>query len=807
MTNSALRVLAATACLMSLPMVGTPRLLAQADVRQTVTIGMVLDGPPLRYADLADLIRTETLTLLRRDFEAEIPDEKILTGDWTVPGIRAALERLLADPEVSIIIAAGPIAGHVASTFGDLPKPLVAPFVVDRRLQDLPRAGDATGVRNFVYVSRPEPEDFGAFLEVTTFARPAILVSRPLAVAIDDLPGRARESLEALGLDPAIVTVDSTVGGTLEELAAGAFDAVYVLPLGHIPEDEFDRLVEGLIELGLPSFSWFGEREVQRGILTGTKPAGFGLQIARLTAFHVQRIVRGVPAGTLAVTYVPQDRISINMATARQIGVYPPWKILTEAVLVADEWRPTDRRLSFESAMREALAANRDVAAGERFVAAGAKNVRIATSDLLPQLNLSATAGVIDEDRAAGSLGTLAERRLTGAAELSQIIYSDRAWAARSIEESIQASREQNLETLRLDVAFEAAAAYLDVLRRKTVERIQRENLSLTRANLELARIRAQTGAASPGEVYRWENEIAVNRQAVIEAVAVRNIAEIELNRLLNRPLEETFATTEEELDDLGLRDGPQSLMGYMDNPWRFRVFREFMAQEALAASPELRSIDAEIEAQNRELTRASRSLWLPEFDLSATVWRFLAEDGAGADFEGVPGLPDETFAQVDDVLWSVALRGRYPLFNGTRRFAEIGRATESLANLNFERESLEQRVDQRLRASLHLLGASQANVGLSREAAAAAGRNYTLVRDSYSRGVASILDLLDAQNTSLVSDLDAVSVFYGYLIDLMRTQRAAGTFDYFASEADRDAFLQRLEDHFDRSELEGAAP
>ena len=807
MTNSPIRSFATATCLMALATAVPPQLSAQQENLPDVTIGMVLDGPMLRYGDLVDLVRDETLTLLGRDYDARIPDAKILEGDWTVPGISSALDRLLADPEVSVVIAAGAISGHIAAMRRDLPKPVVAPYVIDDYLQSLPRAGEATGVANLVYVARPEAEDLSVFLEIAAFERPAVLISESLAEAISGLPERVREATAGLGLDPAIVTVGANAEEALTKLAGGNYDAVYVLPLPRLSVDQFDELAVGLIDLQLPSFSWFGAREVRRGILAGQKSDGFGLQIARLTALNVQRILRGDPADLLPVDFVPQEVVVINMATARQIGVYPSWKILTEAELIADEERFTDRSISLQSAIQEALAANRDVAAGERFVAAGEENVKVATSALLPQINLGLTGRIIDQDRAAASLGVLNEQQLTASAGLSQIIYADRAWATKSIERSLQESREQNLETLRLDIAFEAASSYLEVLRRKTVERIQRQNLTLTRANLNLARVRNATGAASPGEVYRWENQIAVNRQAVIESVAGRNITEIILNRLLNRPLEEPFVTLEEDLEDAVLRDGPQLLMAYMTDPWRFRVFREFMSQEAMLASPELRSLGAQIQAQERELTRANRALWLPEFDLVGSLRGFLADGGAGSDFTGLPGFPEDAFATADDVNWSVALRARYPLFTGTRRLAEKARATETLASLDLQREGLSQRIDERLRTSLHLLGASRANVDLSREAADAAGRNYELVRDSYSRGVATIIELLDAQNTALLADLDAATVFYSFLIDLMRSQRAAGTFDYFASDQDREAFMQRLDAYFQSAQLDSGAP
>ena len=83
---------------------------------------------------------------------------------------------------------------------------------------------------------------------------------------------------------------------------------------------------------------------------------------------------------------------------------------------------------------------------------------------------------------------------------MTQLVYADEVWANVTVERSAQQAREFERETLGLDVAFETAVAYLDVLSTRTAERIQREDLSLTRSNLELARLRVSVGTAGiPG--------------------------------------------------------------------------------------------------------------------------------------------------------------------------------------------------------------------------------------------------------------------------------------------------------------------
>ena len=127
-------------------------------------------------------------------------------------------------------------------------------------------------------------------------------------------------------------------------------------------------------------------------------------------------------------------------------------------------------------------------------------------------------------------------------------------------------------------------------------------------------------------------------------------------------------------------------------------------------------------------------------------------------------------------------------------RPADVRRQTELLLRLETERRATENRVEQRVRSAMHEMGASWAAIGLAREAAEAARNNFDLVRDSYARGVVSILDLLDAQNQALVAELVAANEVYRFVIDLMEVQRAAGRYDFFATSEERDDFFDRLE-------------
>ena len=715
------------------------------------------------------------------------------TGRSTVP--ETAVEALLADPDVDLVLTVGPVGSSHAMLRGQLPKPLVATFVFDPEAQELPLATNAVGERvsgvpNLAYITftGDRANDVRRLREVAPFDRLTYLVSDPLLAAVPVLEANLRRA----GVE--VVRVGTSVDAALAALPP-ATDAIYVTPLPQLAPAEFDRLVRGLVERRLPAFSYWGRSEVERGLLASVHLDADVRRLARRAALHVERILRGEDAGALPVDFRRNQRLTLNMATARAIGVYPDWRVMTEAEVVRAAPRNVTRRLSLASAAREAVVANLDLAAADRSVAAGRQALRAARAALRPQVTAAGRAETIDRDRAESSFGLQPVWSSLGSVRVSQLLYSEGASARAAVEGHVQTSREQARAELRLDVAHGAAVGYLNVLRAQTFERIQRENLTLTRSNLELAQSRRRVGVARASEVIRWENQIAINRRAVIEAGAARSTAAIAVNRLLHRPLEEPFATADVDLNDPALLANTPTVDAYIRNPFAFAIFRDFMTAEALAQSPELRQLDAAIAAQQRSVLAARRALWAPTVAASGDLTVLQRAGGLDA----LPPLPDLGFTPTTSnaLNWSVGVSASLPLFQGGALRAERSRADEQLAELQLTRRAVAERIELRLRATLFRAGASYAGIELAADAADAARRNLTLVTDAYEQGAVPILDLIDAQNAALVAEQSAATAVYDYLIDLMDVHRASGRFGLFMEPGELAAFTERLRAFF----------
>lgn len=763
-----------------------------------IHVGIVIDGPWDRNVEIRELFQNEILNLTLGEFDVRFPEEKRLEADWTVDGVTHAINQLLSDPDVDLILALGVIASDNVCCRRELPKPVIAPFVIDQDLQAILLKDGASGVKNLNYVSSPKriKTEIETFLSIVPFRKLAVFINQSYYEAIEAPRKTIPEAMKQMGLDHITVPVGASVDEALAILPSDV-DAVYIIPLTQLSSLEFDKLVEQLIELKLPSFSLLGRSDVERGIMASLQVDMFP-KIARRVALNTQRILLGEEPGSIPVAFAPRSALTINDATARAVGVSPPWAVMTEAEVIQVKREVIERELDLYSTVQQAMTANLDLAVQERSVVAGAQDIKEARANLLPHVDLSGLGVVIDEDRAEASFGQQAERTLSGSITATQVLYSEPAWANLSIQKSIQETRDQVLRQVRLDIVEAAATAYLNILKANTFEDIQKENLKRTRSNLEMARIREMVGTAGPAEVYRWESEIATNRKTVIEANAQRNLAEIELNRLLHRPAEEPFVIKDADLDDPALIGVEDRFFRYMGDRRSFRLLRAFMVEEGLNNAPELASLDAAVAAQERTLTSASNRFWSPTVALQGDVNHIFSQEGEGAEggFDLLEGYP---VPEKDDTDWSVALHLTFPLFEGGSKFALRTQAIEELARLKLEHQAVAEKIEQRVRSAMHMAGASYAGIQQARLAAEAAEKSLTVVEDAYSRGVVSIVDLLDAQNAALVAELAAANAVYDFLIDLMSVERAVGQFEFFLTPEQRQSVIRRLQEYMDR--------
>ncbi len=765
---------------------------ADVDAR-SVSLALVRDGPNDALDPFVERLARETRELTGDDVELSGDLENVPPFDRGA--IVARLKRALADRSVDIVIALGPVSASAVATL-ELNKPVIAPIVVDVDLQGLLVEQNRARKKNLNLLVTPTTleSSLSGYARLLGTGRVAMILGPRTAAAAsaggqDSLIARARE----LGIDLTVVELDDTVEQTLSKLPA-ELDGVVFSPMFAVEPLAVRDLVAKLNGLRVKSFSAFGRRAVEAGVLLGYDQSRNLDRLARQCAIHIQQIRQGRAPETLPVA-LPNDSVELllNPATAEAIGFYARWELLLEASPVGEFATGKAERETLRSAIARAVESNLTLAVANQAVVVGERSVDLTLSPLLPNIDGQLGARFIDDDRAGVGFGVNPEFASILSARLTQTLLAEPLWADRSIQERLQTGREAERRQVELDIAQLAALTYLDALLAEAQREVEEQNLRITRSNLDLARLRKRVGVGEPAEVPRWENQLATDQQRLIDAVARVRRARIVLNRVLNLPLDQEVLLADAAVgkDAFG---GFEPIFDLLERPSSMARFVDFMVQESQSRSPELARLDAAIEAQERRVSSKNRAFWVPELGLAASVdWRYWKE-GVGSEELEIEGLPPGFELTVpDDLDWQVGAFLSYPLFEGAGRFYERDREAEEAMRLAFERRERAQRIEERMREVLIAASASFPSIGLARAGADAASESLRITTEAYASGTAPLLRLIDAQATYLRAETLAVGAVFQFLRDFVDVQRAAGDLSVLTDDAARAQWLERF--------------
>ncbi|MEM9593933.1 MAG: TolC family protein [Acidobacteriota bacterium] len=754
-----------------------------AEMPESVDIALIGDGPSEQWDEIDAIFRQEIQDLLAGEVEVRFHP---FQGDWNRDAIFAAADAAYSDPEVDLLLVTGFAGNQIVATRRAFPKPTFLPLVLDARLLALPRDGGGSGLENLNYLSDDLElsTDIRDFATVTSFERVALLVDGIILDAV----GPIAEAISVVALEEGVEMVPVPYldpEGDLVALIPEDVDAVMVGGLPRLDQEEgVQRLVDGLIDRGLPSYSLVGDSLVNRGLMVAGTTESDWTRLARRNALNMQAVILGEPAEAQPVDFDQKRQVFINMATARAIDRSPRFDVLIEAVLIEEDAESEGPLLDLGQAAREAVDANLDLLAQRLGTEAGIQDIVAARAALRPSVDAQVSLEQLDGASSLVVSGAAAQRSTSAALSVSQLVWSEEARAGVDLQQLAQVAREAELEAFRLDTIQLATVAYLDTLRAETQVRVQRDNLALTRSNLELAQDRVDAGSATAADVYRWQSQLATARRSAIDAYTQRVQARENLKRVLHRPLDSPLQLEPTAIETSELMVAEVEMGQLVGSPRAFETAIRLLVSLGLQRAPELASLQAAMAAKEREIAAAKRAYTHPTVSLQGRLSTVLEEDrSTGPSLEG-------------DDDWSVGLVASLPLWRGGERRARVVRAELELDQLRTQYSALRERIEQRIRSDMNLTNASFLGIGLAEQAAEAAGKNLELISDAYSQGAVSILELLDAQSAALQANEAAANATYGFLIDLLNLQRSSSRFDFFLSDAERRDTLDLLREH-----------
>lgn len=753
--------------------------------QQPLRVGIIKDASSSEFEVLSNQVKAEINALISARNEVAF---KELSAQWQPQKVSENIQNFTTNPGVDIIVTLGFLSSEAAIQLPTYPKPLIAGTILDKTFHNLSLQSDnSTGISNFSYIESwiRIKEDMLSFAQMYQFNHLAIVIPQPLLDEFKDI--RQSLTIDTKEFDISFVSAQAN-SNPLLQLPQEA-DAVVVFPLVQHSTSEIELFLAGLNQRGIPSLSISGPQYLELGATFTLTPQFTFQQLARQIALQVLKITEGDNLKDIPVITDSKERtLVINMESLRAMNQFPEWHTMANAILINVTEMPGNV-MTLQQAIAMALENNLQGRIADQDLLMAQKDVQIARSNVLPQVEVSGTGAQISSNLAKASMGQRGEFTITGSASLKQVIYSEAAFANIAIKKlAAENSQHYNRQTM-LDVISKVSQDYIYLLFAKSNLQIKNENVYATLQNLEMAKAKEETGEGGISDVNRWTSELSLNKMELNNAEARYKSAMYQLNQTLNANIASSIATIDSTTISESVVLNHELFASIFERSDLTEKYADFLITQMQTWSPELKQLLTAGQIVDRKKAMHIRQMFVPELALFGGLDQTFVRDGTYSNPELPIPLPP------DDITWNVGVRISLPIFEGGRKRAETRRASIEQTKITWQKEELLSTLEQGIRSNVQLLKASYRDLDLSENAAKAASNNFEIVQDAYSQGMVSVVELIDAQNMMIQTRLKAKNVHFQYILDYIHTERLQGRFTFLEDPTEKFRYISTLAD------------
>ena len=750
---------------------------------QSVTIGIIKDGSGNEFDLLTQSVKAEMSALSNITGGVGFIE---LNADWQGTTSKQHLDAFFADDEIDVIITLGYISSDLVSHQGNYPKPVIASTILDREMQQLPALADnSSGINNFAWIDSfiRLKEAINKFSQAFDFKKLAIILPHEL---YSEFP-QMTDFLDKVSEDYQLSMIPVFGGAKAGDLLPQDTDAAVVFPLFQHSPDALKELFQELNEQSIPTMVINGPEYLEYGASLTFSNEYLFQKLARKLALRVSKVVEGTNLSEVSsMDMEGQTTVVVNMQSLRQIGLFPKWSFMEDAVLLNVTKTPGDE-LTLQHAIAKALENNIKGKLAHQEVLLADVDVKIARANTLPQLGVSGTGVQLSNNLVESSMGQRGEFTITGSATLKQIIYSESVFANTAIKKLLAENAEIYSRQASLDVVVDVSEAYISLMHARNNWQIKNDNVHVIRQNLALAKMMEASGEGSISDVNRWETELSLSQIEMGGAEANFKVAMYRLNELLNETIDNSIAIPGQQVMESMVLNNQDVLSSYFENPFLTELLADFLMEEMYLHSPELQQVLSAGKIADRQKTMRIRQLYSPEVAIFGGADQAFVRNGTISN----PQLPIP--APPDDITWNLGLRVSFPIFEGGRKKAEFQRSTIEQEKIEWQKEDLLNRMESGIRSNVQLLLASYREVTLSEKAAKSAEENYRITQSAYAQGAISVTQLIDAQNAMSGTKQLAMTARSKYVLNMIKTERLQGYFSFLEALQQKEEYKRRL--------------
>lgn len=726
------------------------------------------------------------LSLTNSEFDVQF---KEFTADWDTIKSKENIQELMNNPDVAYVVALGYISSNQISQLESFSKPVIAASILDGELQNLPLLSENnTGINNFTYIKSiiQLKNNLNEFSQIFETKNIAVIIPQ---IFKDNFP-QIKEyfNQNKAGFNISIIMVNNSSSEALN-LLTNDVEAVVVLPMIGFSKLEIENLFTGLNDKKIPSLAVNGVKYLNMGATITMTPELTFQQLARQIALRIMKISEGTNPSQIPVNIDDFKRVSIiNMESIRATSKFPKWNILNESILINVTNFSSGKNMNLQMAIAEALENNLQGKMSAKDVEIADKEVRIAKSNILPQLSVGGTAIGLSENLVEASMGQRGAFTLTGSASLKQVIFSESVFANIAINKLMADNKRFYNQQKVLDVVSNTSIAYISLLFSKSNLLIQNENVNATMKNLKMAQLKEEAGQTGLSDVNRWITELNMNKMKFNDAYTSHRTNMYQINQHLNSEINSTINIPDSNNIDETILVNQDLLKRIFENPVLTEKYASFVIEEMNINSPELQQLEAMAGIIERKSKLYKNQWFMPELvAFGGADQAFLREGTIKPVGMPIPPPPD-------DMTYNLGLSLKIPIFQGGKASAQASKSIIELDKLNYQKEELLNKLETGIRSNVQKLRTSYLKLELSKNAAKAANDNFKMVQDAYFQGAVNLIQLIDAQNVMTRTKYMSNIAYYQYVLDYLIVERYQGEFTFLYSEEERDDYIIRLQ-------------
>ena len=754
-----------------------------AQVR-TYDVGILVDIRNEKIDSLLVNLKKQIKTLVGEDAIINFSEKNMLVNDFDIVKAKEQYRQLLIN-ETDLILAFGIVNNELLTKQETHKKPTILFGTINKDFNRIDLSKSKSNTTNFTYLVEEESykNDLEKLKALTNFKNVGIIIDKPF---IDMLPIKATFDTisKSIGTNYILIPFESVSDITSK---LDVVDAIYMAGGFFLSDIEIATLSSIFIEKKLPSFTINNVAYVEKGFMATHNPTINYNQILRRLALTVEQYINGTPLADIPIFVDYKSQLTINHNTAELTDVAIKYSLINTAEFVGKFDNVLyEKKYNLLELIEKGLNRNLELKSQEKEVVLRSQDVKTAKSNYLPSITANAGANYIDPDIAVLGFGQTPEFQTSGNITLQQTIFSETANATINIQKNLQKAQQENFNALELNTILNISKAYLNILILKANAQIQKSNLDLTKRNLKIAEQNFNLGQSSKSDMLRFKSQMAQNNQVMIESINQLEQGFIALNQLLNNPINKKI-----DVDNMALGDNVFGAFQYeqfvdlLDSPATREIFVEFLIKEARENAPELKALGYNLSATERSIQLNGKGRFLPTVQLQGQYNSVFNRNGAGS--TAPPGfvLPHNNY--------TVGVAMSIPILN--RNQTNINRKTALIQKdqLNILKENTEQTIDVNVRNSILNVINQISNIELSKMSEQTAKEVLELTQSSYASGAVNLVQLIDAQNNYINTQLASATAVYGYLVNMIQVERFIGHYFLLSTTEDNGKFTQRF--------------